>query len=511
MSITSDNNKRIAKNTLYLYLRMSVTLLIGLFTSRVTLNALGVHDYGLLSVVGGVVSLMSYANSLLYLGTSRFLTIALGKGDEKELKNTFSACFTLHLVIAGIVLLVGETVGLWFVNNKLVVDSDRMFAANVVYQLSLFYSCISVIQSPYSASVVSHERMSAFAYMSIFDVVAKLFVVILLLYVATDKLILYQSLYFLIGLLSVVIYRNYCNRNFSECNMRLYYNKALYKDLWKYIGWNSLGMSAYMLNAQGVTVLLNLFFDTAVNAARGIALTVCDKVYAFMNGFQTAVIPQIMKCRAQENFSEMNRLILNSAKYSTYLLLLVGMPIMIETDYVIQLWLGQVPEYVVPFIHLTLFQMMLGAIDSPVNKGIHAFGEVKLLNMTASLVNLSILPIIYVCLHFGASPVSAYIVAACIFPLTLVIDILLLRKYTGFSIRSLIYEAFAKLMLIILISVVIPLLLCQSMERGFLRFVVVTLTSVLFTSICIYNIGLSKTMRQKVMTKLKLMRLMCGK
>lgn len=503
MQQENENNKRIAKNTLYLYLRMLIMLILGLFTSRITLNALGVHDYGLLSVVGGIIGMLDYINSLLSLGSTRFLTAALGRGNITELKKTFSACVTLHLVIALATLLIGETIGLWFVNNKLVIDSNRMFAANWVYQLSLFSCFLGIMQTPYGASVISHEKMSIFAYMSIFDVLTKLAVVSLLLFVDTDKLILYSTFYFVIGLLNIIFYRIYCIRNFEECSFKFGYDKQLYKEIWNYVGWNSIGSFAFMINNQGLTILLNMFYGTVVNASRGIAFTVNEYVQKFVTGFQTAVGPQVIKYCAQGLYKEMNNLIFNNAKYSSFLILILGLPIFIETKYTLTLWLGQVPEYVVTFIRLTFIQMLIRAIDSPVGRGIHAYGKMKLPNLTSSFIYLTILPICYLFMHQGASPVIAYTISILVFPLALVFDLWILNKYTGFNIKDFIKEVCIKVILIVIISAVIPVIIHFNMNEGFIRFSVVSFTSITISCSIIFYWGISSSMRNKIRTKIK--------
>lgn len=496
-----DNNKRIAKNTLYLYIRMLIFLIIGLFTARVTLNALGVHDYGLLNVVGGVMGFLGYFTRLLSEGTTRFLTVGLGKGNKEELANTFSACSSIHIAMALLMLLIGETLGLWFVNNKLIIDGTRMFAANWVYQLSLFSSCLSVTQTPYMASVIAHEKMSTFAFMSIFDVAAKLIVVCLLLYVNTDKLLLYSTFYFIVGLLTFLMYRIYCLKNFEECNMRWFWNTKLYREIWGYVGWNSIGAFAFISNSQGITIILNMFFSTAVNAARGIASTVSGNVYGFVSNFLTAVQPQIMKSYATGNYERMNHLIHNGAKYSSYLLIIIGLPVALETEYLIQLWLGQVPEYVIPFIRLTLLQLFFQSIDLPIGLGIHSFGKMKLPNLTSSFAYLSVLPLTYIFLKAGASPVLAYIISCIAFPTALCTDLWILRKFSGFNVKRYAADVFVKSTIIIMITSIVTLIPGNFLGSGFIRFSSSVALCICSSSITIYTIGLDKRMKRIVVTK----------
>lgn len=497
-----SNNKRIAKNTLYLYFRMLVFLFVGLFTGRVTINALGIHDYGLLNVVGGVMGFVGYFSNLLSQGTSRFLTVGLGKGDVKALKNVFSACATIHVAVALFTLLLGETVGLWFVNTKLTIAPERVFAANYVYQISLFSAFLGIIQTPYIACVTSHEKMSTFAFMSIVDVGIKLVIVSLLLYVDTDKLLLYSTFYFVVNILMFFMYRIYCLRQFEECNMHLRWDGPLYKEIWNYVNWNAIGTFAFMANGQGITIMLNIFFSTVVNAARGIATTVSNHVSGFVMNFQTAARPQIMKYYATGDFEQMNHLVCNVAKYSSYLFILFGLPVFIETEFLIWLWLGRVPEYVVPFVRITLVELFFRSIDFPVGAGIHAFGKMKLPNLTSSLAYLSVLPLTYMFLFWGASPIVAYVVACVSFPFALFCDLWILNKYSGFNVKQYLFQIPLKSICLILASASVPCIIVFNLPLGWSRFFASISTCLLCAGLLIYYLGLSRNMRQKVLNKI---------
>lgn len=503
MSQPSENNKRIAKNTLYLYFRMLVFLFIGLFTGRVTINALGVHDYGLMNVVGGVMGFLGYFSNLLSQGTSRFLTVGLGKGDMEKLRNVFSACGTIHIALAAFTLLIGETIGLWFVNTQLTIDPNRMFAANYIYQLSLFSAFLGITQTPYIACITSHEKMSTFAFMSIVDVGIKLAIVSMLLYIDTDKLLMYSTFYFVVNILMFFMYRIYCLRQFDECNMHLRWNKQLYKEIWNYVGWNSIGTFAFMANNQGITILLNMFFSTVVNAARGIAGTVSSQVSGFVMNFQTAANPQIMKYYATGDYEQMNRLVRNTAKYSSYLLILIGLPVFIEAEYLIKLWLGNVPDYVVPFVRITLVELFFRSVDFPIGTGIHAFGKMKLPNITSSLAYLSVLPLTYLFLHLGASPVVAYIVACVSFPLAMACDLWILNKFSGFNIWHYLLTVPLKSLLLIGIAAIVPTITHNVLSPGLLNFLLSVALCVSISSALIFYFGLSKEMQQKVLATVK--------
>lgn len=503
MSSISKNNKRIAKNTIFLYCRMFLTLIVGLYTSRIVLQALGINDYGINSVVGGIVVLLTYINNLLSQGTSRFLTIALGETNILKLKNVFSACVTMHIIIALITLLLGETIGLWFINNKLNIDPFRMYAANWVYQLSLISCILSIMQVPYNASVISHEKMSIFAYFSIFEVVMKLLAAWLLLHTTMDKLILYSILNFTVSCCTILFYRIYCFRNFEECRFKLGYDKKLYKEIATYTGWNSIGTFAFTINNQGINILLNIFFGTTINAARAITNSVSNMIVQFINGFQTAVRPQIIKYYAQENIDEMNKLITNDSKYSSYLVLLLGIPIFFETEYLIYLWLGQVPDYVIPFIRLTIIQLLIQAIDFPIGAGIHAYGKMKLPNLTSSIVYLSILPISWMAMLLGSSPIVVYFITITAYPIALIFDLWILNKYSQFNIRNFIYDVCIKTFIIAFITSIIICIINILIPSCFTRLFINSLISTIISSMLIFYYGLNKNTRKEIIQYLK--------
>lgn len=497
-----SNNKRIAKNTLLLYIRMLFTLFVGLFTSRVVLNALGVHDYGLHNVVAGVISLLGYVSSLLNVGTSRFLTIGLGKGDLNNLKKLFTACFSLHILIAFLTLVLGETLGLWFVNTQLVIDQDRMFAANVVYQLSLLSSMVTFIQAPFQASIISHEKMGVFAYMSIYDVVMKLLVAFLLLYVDTDKLILYSVFYFIVNLTSVGLYNTYCRRYFSECSFRIGFDIRTYKEIGAFIGWNSIGTFAYIANSQGLNILLNIFYTTVVNAARGLAMYVSGVVSQFITNFQTAARPQIVKLYAQGKIDEMHKLICNTSKYSAFILILMGVPVMVETESIIYLWLGNIPQYVVPFIRITIVQMLFTSLYSPLADGVNAIGRMKYLNLFSVCNHFSFLIVWYVLMKMSATPTVIYstLVLSAIF--VYIAYITTLKAYTGFNILSYLLNDTFKVLLIFATSLSISYFIHNCITKGIVCVIIVMFCSLCISISMIFWIGLEKSVRTMVFNKI---------
>ena len=353
MSNYSNNNKRLAKNTVYLYLRMILTMAIGLYTSRVVLKTLGVSDYGVYNVTGGLITMLTYVNTILAGGTSRFLTIALGKNNPKELKKTFSTTITLAMASALLVLLLGETFGLWFVNTQLNIDPMRMEAANWVYQCALLSAALTITQSPFSASIISHERMDVYAYMSIFDVTMKLLIVYALVMFDFDKLKLYALLMLGVNFLNILIYRTYCIRKFKECTMHFSFDVQLFKSMFSYSSWNMIGMFSVFLIDQGLNMVVRQLYSS----------------------FQTPCRPQIMKYYAAGEIKEMQGLMCNNSKYCSFLLLCVIIPLSVNIKGLLGIWLVEVPEYTVGFVRFIFAVSLINAMIEPLLMGIHAVGR----------------------------------------------------------------------------------------------------------------------------------------
>lgn len=503
----SANNQRIAKNALYLYVRMFITMLVGFYTTRVVLNALGVSDYGVYDVMGGIIGMLTYINTLLAGGTARFLTIALGKGNQKELNDTFAMGNSLGVLSSGIILLFGETIGLWFVNTHLNISLDRMEAANWVYQCALFSCCLTVMQTPYTASIISHERMDIYAYMSIFDVVMKLFIVFMLTWLDFDKLRLYAILIFAVNFLNIVIYRCICIRLFEEAKLKFFFDKTKFNEMISYSGWNMVGAFANILNNYGLNILLNIFFCTIVNAARGIAMQVGNIVRQFYSNFLIAFRPQITKYYAQGDINGMCMLICNSSKYSSLMLLCLIIPIAFNIDDFLQLWLGQKPEYTAWFVRIIMVQILYQAIDTPLGIGIHAVGKMKLPNITAAFFYLSVFPITWIALRMGAGPIVGYCVYLAFTPFILMVDMLILRSYSGFSIRRFLTFVIAPVTLIALIGSLLSMIVVSTITKeGIYFFILRVGISFAFTCGIVWIWGLPPNIRKVVVMRLPIIK-----
>ena len=488
-----------------LYGRFLLTLFISLFTSRVILQTLGFEDFGLYNVVGGFVTLLSFLNGYISQGTTRFLTFQLGRNNLQRLKEVFSASLTLHIGLAALVLIAGETVGLWYVCNKLNIPEGRESVAIFVYHLSLITGCIHIMQTPFSACINAHEDMGIYAYISIYDVVMKLVIVYLLLVVDTDKLRMYALFYFLVSMSTTLFYLVFCHRKYAECRFRLKPDIPLYKEMFNYIGWNAIGAIAFTLNGQGITVLLNLFFGTIINAARGVAGSISNIVSQFVFNFQAAMRPQIVKSYANGDIKETERLVIYCSKYSSYLCMLFGIPLFIEADTILHIWLGNVPPYAPTFVRLSIVQIMIQGIDFPVGYAINAVGKMKLPNITSSLVYLTILPISYLAMKLGATPTVAYLVSICAYPVALLFDVWILYKYIGFDYHRYYSSVILKTTLFVAMCSIVPSLVHSFMDSGFIRLCVVGIISVSVSSVVIYHKGLEPQVRQLVIAKVKSM------
>lgn len=500
----SDNNKRIAKNTVFLYIRMFITMIVGLYTSRVVLNVLGVSDYGIYDVMGGVIGMLAYINILLSGGTSRFLTIDLGKEDLNELKNTFKLSNTLGFSAAAIVLLLGETVGLWFMNTHLNIDPNRMDAANWVYQCALISCCLNAIQTPYSASIIAHEKMNIYAYMSIFDVMMKLAIVFLISWIDYDKLKLYALLMLSVNLILTTIYVIICRNKFEECKFGFSFNGGKLKEMLAFSGWNMVTAIAVILNSYGINILLNVFFGTLVNGARGIASQVGHVVQRFYSNFQTASQPQIMKYYAQGDVPGMSRLICNTSKFSACLLLCLSIPIVFNIDGLLQIWLGQRPDYTAWFIRITLIKMIVHCVDYPVGMGLLAIGRMKLPNLVSGFFYLIVFPFTWLALKLSANPIMGYCVYLIFTPFALFSDLLIIRKYCGFSIRSFAKNVFVPVILISILGSAISFILYYSITNNTaIQTLVSSALSAVSVGLIIFLIGFNKSQRLKLINIVK--------
>ncbi len=498
-----ENNKRIAKNTIVLYARMLVMMCVTLYTSRVIFQALGAEDYGVYNVVAGVVTMFSFINSTLATGTQRFLTFALGEGNTDKQTITFTTAFFVHLVLALIMGIIIAVAGFWLLENHLVIPDGKMQAARWVLVCSALTLVLNITQVPYMSSIIAHENMSIYAYMSIFDAVAKLSVAFLIKNTDAGRLELYAVLLLVVSIIDIIVYRIYCMRKYDECRVKKTFDRTLLKSMLTFSGWNIVGCAASTGSNQGVSIVLNVFFGPIVNAARGIAMQVNSAVMQFVGSFQTAVTPQIVKYFAAKDTEKMNDLIINNARYAGLLMLLPFVPLYIEMDFVLRLWLGDIPDDTVFMTRIILIQSFIQAVGRPVIMGIHAVGKMKWANILAGSCLLLILPLSYVCLKVGLSLHIVLIIMLIPWLGETFIDAIILKRYVGFDIITFYVKSYGATILITLAAFVLPVSLYLLMDAGWERFLAVLVCSLLWISILIYRFGITPSVRQIIKNKIR--------
>ena len=508
MSDTSSANKRIAKNTLVLYVRMLFTMGISLFTSRVILQTLGVEDYGISSVVGGVISMFTFINAAMVSSTQRYLNFELVRGDANQLRSVFSTSLQIHALIALAIIVLSETVGLWFLNEKLVIPEARMTAAMWVYQCSILSCAVSIMSTPYNAVIVAHEKMSAFAYISILDVSLKLLVVYLLVVLPFDKLIILAILNLLVQLFIRYIYTIYCHRHFPESYFQFRFNKTLFKEMFGFAGWSFWGNLAAILYTQGLNMMLNIFFGPIVNAARGIAVQVQSAVQQFVGGFQTALNPQITKNYASNILPQMHSLMFRSARFSFLLLFFLSLPVLMETNFILTLWLKTVPDDAVIFTQIMICISLIYTTANPCVIANQATGKVKIYQMVVGGILLLILPISYVVLKLGAPAYSVFIVHFCIESVAQISRMYMLRNLIHLPLWQYMKNIYIPIVSTVAIAIILPLVVRLQFAEGWLRFLAVGFTCVLSVGASSYFIGFTKQERVFFLDKsLRLLRI----
>ena len=430
--MSSVNNKRIAKNTFYLYLRMLLVMAIGLYTVRAILDILGVVDYGIYNVVGGVVTMFAFMNRTLSTSSQRYFSIELARGDKERLSKWFCLNITAFMSIGLIIAFFLETVGLWFVNTQMTIPEERMMAANVVYQLSIISFLFHIVSIPYLALVIAHEKMNVFAYVGIIEALGRLGIVFILMMISYDHLIIYGICILLLSLGSAMAYMIYCWRKFPESKYHWYWNTAEIKELFSFSGWHFIGTFSMTCRSQGINILLNLFFNPAVNAARAIAFQVNSHIMQLSSNFFTAIKPQIYKSYAKREMDELFQLMMRGTIISAFLISLVAFPIIADTPFILGLWLKKVPEYAVVFTQLALINGLIDAADGPLVAAALATGKIRKYMLTVAFIILANVPISYVALKLGCEPTVTMIISISISIISMVVRALLLRQMMGF-------------------------------------------------------------------------------
>ncbi|ANQ47878.2 oligosaccharide flippase family protein [Flammeovirga sp. MY04] len=489
---SSKNNKRIASNTIMLYLRMILTMFVSLYTSRVVINVLGIEDYGIYNVVGGVVITFGFLSGAMNSATQRFLTYDIGENNHVQLRKTFNAAQIIHICIAISVVIFAETIGLWFVTFKLNLPEVRLEAALWVYHCSVLSFAITIIQAPYSALIIAHEKMSVFAYLSITDVLLKLCTVFFLSYITFDKLELYALLIFGVSVAIAAIYRIYSRIYFEETKFLIVNDKALYKKLSSYSLWNLFGAISLVAKTQGVSIILNIFFGVIVNSALGVANQVSGTITSFVSNFQMASNPQIIKSYATNHKEYMSNLVIRTSKFSFILLFILMLPVFMETEYILQLWLKKVPEHSVIFIKLILIEALIQSISGSLMAAVSATGKIKLYQFVIGGFSLLILPITYLLFTIGLPAEFTFIVSVSCASLALIFRLIFIKKLIPeFKVGQFIHEVLVRNVAVIIMSLMIPMTLSLIMRPSLIRLSLVVITTCSSCITTFYYIGMN--------------------
>lgn len=484
-------------------------MLVSLYTSRIVLNALGVIDFGIYNVVGGVVTMFSVLSGSLSSAISRFITFELGKSNFDRLKEIFSTAVIIQVVLSIIVITLGETVGMWFLNYKMNIPAERMIAANWVFQFSILTFVVNLISVPYNASIIAHERMSAFAYISVLEVAGKLIVAYFISISPIDKLIFYAVLICVIALTIRMVYGLYCKRYFDECTFYFVWRPQLLKQMFGFAGWNFIGSSSAILRDQGGNIIINLFCGPVVNAARGIAYQVNAAVTSFVTNFMMAINPQIIKSYASENYDYVMSLIFRGARFSFYILLFVSIPVLIDTHFILEIWLKTVPEYTVSFVRLVILFTLSESISYPLITVMHATGNIREYQILVGGLQMLNLPISYFIMYIGMPPELVFIVAIVISQFCLFSRLVLLRKMIGLEINKFLKSVWMNVLIVAFVSSILPIMISYKTYESLSRLFWLLLVNIVTVSIVVYFIGL--TLNERAYFREKITRLIIKK
>ena len=498
------DGKRVAKNTIYLYFRMLLIMFISLFTSRIILQTLGVVDYGLYNVIGGIVVMFGFLNSSLGAAASRYITFEMGKGDNDSVNRVFNVALFTHIAIALIIVLLAETIGLWFLYNKMIIPPERMYAAMIVYQLSVLSTFIMIPQAPYTALIIAHENMKIYAYVGIYEVISKLVIVYLLYIAPMDKLIFFALLLFVQGVSLMMFYRVYCIRKYKESRIRLCKDWHLYKSMFKYSGSDLIGQLSGLAQGQGLNLILNLFWGPSVNAARAVAYQVQGNMVKFSHGFMASVKPQIIKSYAAGNIDEMLQLVKRSACMSYYMMLFVSLPVCLEADGILKIWLGEYPPHTVSFLYLVVAWCLVNLLKEPRGTIIHAVGKLFFANMTVGIITCMAFPLAYIFAKLGSSPETVFWSGFLSILLAEIVGVFIVRKYIQFSVTNYFCTVHLRCLAVSVLSSILPILVCKYvMDYSLLRIVVTSVISFISVSVVAFTIGMDRVDREKVISVIR--------
>lgn len=476
---------------------------ISLFTSRVVLDCLGEDDYGIYNVVGGIVAMFAFIQNSLIIAIQRFLTFELGAGNKERLQKVFSTSVNIQCIIAIIILVLSETVGLWFLNTQMSIPEGRLQAANYVLHCSVIATMVGVITVPYNAAIIAHEHMDVFAYFSILEAILKLTIAYLLYISVFDRLRIYAVLILLVSILMQLIYSYYCRRKFEEAHFCFGIDKKLFKEMASFAGWSFVGNTSSMLNSHGVNMLINVFFGVKVNAARAIAIQVESATQQFVNGFTTAINPQITKSYASKDFDYLYLLICRGSKFSFFIMLFMAVPIIVESDTILSLWLKEVPAYTSIFLKLVVLYTLITSLANSMVTGILATGNIKRYQIEMNIVSILIFPFSWIAYDLGAPAYMTYIIANIIVFFTTFIRLKELRRLMNFPVKTYLSQYMTVMFIVCILAFLAPLTVQCFMSPSILRFFLICMLSVIWTMTCIYIVGLKRNERKFLVGKAK--------
>lgn len=500
MTADTHNTQRIARNTLMLYVRMFVLLLVGLYTSRVVLTALGENDYGVYNVVGGVVAMFTIISGALTTAVTRFITFEMGKGDSSQISKVYSAAVVIQLILAVLVVLLAEPLGLWFIDNKMTIDPVRIPAARWVLQFSLLAFVINLMSVPQMAMITAHEKMSAYAYIGLLDGFLRLAAALLISNAASDRLVLYSALMAAGVIIVRMAYGIYCRSHFPESRFKAVFEVRLIREMFSFAGWNFIGVTSGVLRDHGGNILVNLFFGTAVNAARGMAVQLNGAVQGFVTNFMTAVNPQITKSYAAGEKEYMLSLVMKSSRMSFYLLFVIALPIILDTEYLLGLWLKEVPEHTAGFVRLFLIFALSESLSNPLITAQLATGNIRTYQLVVGGLQLLNIPVSYIFLKAGAAPEATVATAIGISQICLVARLLLLKGMVGLNVGIFLRKVYFNVIIVAAAAVIIPAMIRNHLPDGFAGFLISVSAAVISAGISVLLVGFSRAERSNLLS-----------
>lgn len=495
------NNKRIAKNILMLYLRMFFLMIVNLYTSRIVLQALGVEDYGVYNAVAGFITMFSLISSSITSAISRFITYVLGQEDHIKLKKVFSTALLIQITLALIIVLLVEFIGVWFLNTHMIIPDGREIAANWILQFALFTFVFNLWSTPYNAALIAHEKMEAFAYIGIFEGSANLVIAFLVMYSSCDSLILYGGLMCIVAFITRLIYNIYCKRHFSECRFQWIFDKQLFKEMCGFAGWNFIGSISGLLREQGINILFNVYYGPIVNAARGLASQVQAAITKFSQSFFVAVQPQITKSYANNKINESHDLVLRSSRLAFLLLTALILPVVIETKFLLEIWLKDVPEHTISFVRIILTASLIDSFSSPLVYLMLATGKIKKYQIIVGTFNILNFPIAWLVLYCGGTPELSLLTIIVFSFIALLLRLMMLKSITNFPIIKFIKNTVMRCLFILIVSIIPSFIILKYMPIGLPRFCInIFLIEIVFF-ICTFLLGFNSNERRFLKNK----------